>query len=165
MRRTGRAGAFLAAAALLLGANGCGGDDGEEAGPLSWARAPLVFAPQTLPRDRVLSGRLRNDSLERVDLRAQDLKLVDRHGRPVKGSITFLSGFVHGLYPPTREPSRLPDSELLRTGRIARILPGKAAPITASWRTRPGRARPTRIDYGRGSLPVPEGVHGIPPDG
>jgi hypothetical protein len=147
----------VAAALMLLGATGCDGDHGNGDGPLSWAQTPRVFTPQTLPQDRVLSGRIRNDSLERVDLRAQDLKLVDRRGRRVAGSITFLAGFVHGLYPPTREPSRLPDSELLRTGRIARILPGKAAPITASWRTRTGRERPSRIDYGRGSLPVPAG--------
>jgi hypothetical protein len=145
----------VAAALMLLGATGCDGDDGSGDGPLSWGQAPRVFTPQVLPQDRVLSGRIRNDSLERVDLRAQDLKLVDRRGRRVAGSITFLAGFVHGLYPPTREPPRLPDSELLRTGRIARILPGKAAPITASWRMRPGRERPTRIDYGRGVLPVP----------
>ena len=145
------------AAALVLVPAGCGGDDGDGAGPLSWERTPRVFAPERLPRDRVLRGRLRNDSLERVDLRAQDLKLLDRDGRSVGGSVTFLSGFVHGLYPPTREPSRLPDSELLRTGRIARILPDKLVPITVSWRTQPGREQPTRIDYGRGSLPVPAG--------
>jgi hypothetical protein len=158
VRRAGRAGALAAVGALmLLGAAACGGDDGNGDGPLRWAGTPRVFTPQTLPRDRVLSGRIRNDSLERVDLRAQDLKLVDRRGRRIAASITFLAGFVHGLYPPTREPRRLPDSELLRTGRIARILPGKLAPITASWRTRPGRGRPSRIDYGRGSLPVPTG--------
>jgi hypothetical protein len=142
---------------MLLCATGCGGDDSKGDGPLSWAQTPQVFTPQALPRDRVLSGRVRNDSLERVDLRVEDVKLVDREGRPVAGSIRFLAGFVHGVYPPTREPRRLPDSELLRTGQIARILPGKLAPLTASWRTQPGRERPVRIDYGRGSLPVPAG--------
>ena len=142
MRCTRRAGAIAATlTALLLGAIGCGGDDnGEGVGPLSWERTPRVFVPKGLPSDRVT---------------AKDVKLVDDRGRRVAASITFLSGFVHGLYPPTREPSRLPDTELLRTGRIARILPGKLAPITVSWRTRPGVARPTRLDYGRGFLLVP----------
>ena len=142
-------------AAMLLGVVGCGGGDGQGAGPLKWQRTPRVFAPKTLPNDRVLSGRIRNDSLRRVDLAVQDIKLVDARGRRVAASVTFLAGFVHGLYPPTREPTKLPDSELLRTGRIARILPGKQAPITVAWRTRAGQERPTRLDYGRGVLPVP----------
>ena len=144
-------------AAMLLGAGACGGGDNGGAGPLKWERTPRVFAPKTLPTDRVMSGRIRNDSLRRVDLAVRDIKMVDGRGRRVAASVTFLSGFVHGLYPPTREPDRLPDSELLRTGRIARILPGKQAPITVSWRTRAGQERPTRLDYGRGVLPVPAG--------
>jgi hypothetical protein len=154
-----RAGAIAATlTAVLVGAPGCGGDDDRgAAGPLSWKRAPRVFVPERLPSDRVMSGRIRNDSLERVDLTAEDVKLLDDHGHRVVASVTFLAGFVHGLYPPTREPGRLPDAELLRTGRIARILPGKLAPITVSWRTRPGQERATRLDYGRGFLPVPPG--------
>ena len=142
---------------MLFGAAGCGGDDDQGGvGPLRWERAPRVFAPKDLPSDRVMSGRIKNDSLKRVDLAVQDVKLLDDRGRRVAASITFLAGFVHGLYPPTREPSRLPDAELLRTGRIARILPGKLAPVTVSWRTRPDQARPTRLDYSGGFLPVPE---------
>jgi hypothetical protein len=141
---------------MLVGALGCGGDDDQGGvGPLEWERAPHVFVPKGLPGDRVMSGRIKNESLKRVDLAVQDVKLLDDHGRRVAASVTFLSGFVHGLYPPTREPSTLPDAELLRTGRIARILPGKLAPITASWRTRPGQERPSRLDYGSGFLAIP----------
>ena len=158
MRRTRRAGAIAATVTALLAAAGCGGDDDQGGvGPLQWERGPRVFAPKGLPSDRVMSGRVRNDSLKRVDLSAQDVRLLDDRGRRVAGSVTFLAGFVHGLYPPTREPSRLPDAELLRTGRIARILPGKLAPITVAWRARPGQPRPTRLDYSGGFLPVPQG--------
>ena len=142
---------------MLLGAVACGGGENGGAGPLAWQSAPRVFAPKTLPDDRVMSGRIRNDSLHRVDLAVKDIRMVDERGRRVAASVTFLAGFVHGLYPPTREPDTLPDAELLRTGRIARILPGKQAPITVSWRAQPGQQRPTRLDYGRGVLPVPGG--------
>jgi len=142
------------AAGVLAAAVGCGGGGGD-AGPLRWKGKPRVFEPKGLPRDRVLSGRVSNESLRRVDLSAGDLALRDEQGRRVPGSATFLYAFVHGLYPPTREPKRLPDAELLRTGRIARILPGKSVPLTVSWRGQPDRGRPVRLDYGRGSLEIP----------
>jgi hypothetical protein len=141
------------AAGLLLG--GCGGGGGGDAGPLTWHGKPRLFAPKDLPRDRVLTGRVTNRSLRRVDLTVGDLRLRDEDGHRVAGSATFLYAFVHGLWPPTRQPKQLPDAELLRTGRIARILPGKSAPITVSWRTGPGQGRPVRLDYGRGSLEIP----------
>ena len=152
----GTAGAVAASVAALLVAAGCGGGDNDGSGPLKWEKAPRVFAPETLPNDRVMSGRIRNDSLHRVDLTVQDVKLVDGSGHRVAASVTFLAGFVHGLYPPTRQPKRLPDSELLRTGRTALIRPGKRAPITVAWRTRGGET-PARLDYGTGSLPIPSG--------
>jgi hypothetical protein len=147
--------AATALVAVLIGIASCGGDDSGDAGPLTWQARPRLFAPEGLPSDRVLNGRVRNESLRRVDLRAEELKLLDEGGRRVAGSAIFRYGFVHGLYPPTREPSKVPDAELLRTGRIARILPGRSVPLTISWRTRAGDGRPVRIDYGRGALDIP----------
>ena len=153
-----RSGAVVACAAtLLLGAAGCGDSGSGGVGPLKWEGKPQVYVPKTLPNDRVMSARIRNDSLHRVDLTVKDIKLMDDDGKRVAASVTFLNGYIHGLYPPTRQPKRVPDSELLRTGRIARILPGKRSPITVSWRTRGGQATPTRLDYGSGSLPLPKG--------
>jgi hypothetical protein len=143
-------------AALLGGSVGCGREGGD-VGELKWEGRPLLFTPKGLSDDRILSGRLRNDSLRRVDLEARQLTLVDRVGHRIRTNAVFLTGFVHGLYPPTRERGRVPDSELLRTGRIARILPEKSAPVTVSWRSRGGQPPPVRLDYPGGFLPVPEG--------
>jgi hypothetical protein len=100
---------------------------------------------------------VQNRSLEPLELSAQrDLRLVDRDGDRVPGSAIFLEGFAHGLYPSTRPPpGGVPEAELRRIGRKARIEPGKSAPLTVSWRQRPGSDPPVRINYGRGSLPVP----------
>jgi hypothetical protein len=100
-------------------------------------------------------GRVRNDSLRRVNLAAKDLRLVADDGSTVEGSAVFLDTFLHGLYPPTREPRDVSESELRRTGRLARIEPGKSVPLTVSWRLREGADRPVRIEYGGGSLPLP----------
>jgi len=134
----------------------CGGAGGD-VGQLKWQGRPLLFTPRGLPKDRILSGHLRNDSLRRVDLEARQLTLVDKAGRRTRANAIFLTGFVHGLYPPTREPGRVPDSELIRTGRLARILPEKSAPLTVSWRSRGGQPSPVRLEYPGGSLPVPGG--------
>ena len=143
-------------AGLLGGSAGCGGG-GEDAGELRWQGRPLVFRAEGLPGDRILSGRLRNESLRRLDLEARELTLVDSDGHRLRTNALFLTGFVHGLYPPTREPGKVPDSELLRTGRIARILPGKSTPVTVSWRIPAGQRRPVRLEYPGGTLPVPRG--------
>lgn len=133
---------------------GDGTDGGGEPGPLAWRAEPRVVVPERLPSDRILTGRVRNDSLERVRIRAGDVAPVDAEGREVQGTATFAESFLHGLHPPTREPPRLPESELRRTGRLAVIEPGRTARLTVSWRIEGGR-RPVRVDYGQGSLPIP----------
>jgi hypothetical protein len=146
-------GAVLLIGAVLLTGCGGGGDGGSDG--LRWATDPRIFTPENLPRDRILSGRVRNDSLRRVELTAKALTLRDADGRRVEGTAVFLAGFGRGLYPPTREPDPLPESELLRTGRKARIDPGKAVPVTISWRVPPSGEKPVRVDHGGGSLPIP----------
>ena len=138
-----RAGAALALA-------GCGSGE-EAAGALEWAEEPRVFSRGD---ERVLSGQLRNASLEPVEVTVTDVAIIDGDGDDVAGSAIFLEGFVHGLYPPTREPERLPEGELKRTGRLAKLAPGESAPFTAAWRA-PSGAPAERIDYGAGSLPIP----------
>jgi hypothetical protein len=148
----------LAAIGLAVVA-GCGGDDDgrERAGVLKWQAEPLLVQPSTLPNDRILTGKLRNDGRDRADLTASDLRLTDKDGERVPGSAAFLQGFAHGLYPPTREPEgRPPQWEQLRLGRIARVLPGKTVPLTISWRQPAGTEPPVRIEWGRGSLPIPD---------
>ena len=143
--------AFAAAAVA-----GCGGGDRGGEGDLVWDKKPRVYRPPNLPDDRVLQGRVRNDSLKPVDLAARELTVEDENGDELKSAATFLQNFARGLYPPTREPDPVPEDELLRTGRKARIAPGKSVPVTVSWRVTNGRVA-ARIRYEGGSLPLPDG--------
>lgn len=147
----------MATALTALAAAGCG-DDEPPRDPLAWARAPVVERSPTLPDDRVMSARVRNTSGEPVELRADDVAVLDGGGRPLRSSAAFLSGFVYSHVPYNRGrdelPSALPRREQERLGRVVRIDAGGEAPLTVSWRG--GGA--ARVDYGRGSLPVPRRV-------
>jgi hypothetical protein len=152
----GRAAVVLGAALAAALPLGCGGGDHAGAGDLVWDKRPQVYRQPTLPRDRVLVGTVRNDSLRRVRLVAEDLRAVDRDGNTLRGNATFVRGYIHPLYPPTRPPEGgIPESELERTGRQMRLDPGKTAPVSVAWRVSPGGKPPVRIDYGSGWLPIP----------
>jgi hypothetical protein len=146
-------GVALAAVAPLA----CGGDDdGGGTGDLVWVGEPRIVRQQTLPRDRVLVGFVRNDSLRRITIEAKDVHAVDEDGKALRGQATFIRSYVHPLYPPTRPPpGGLPDSERLRLGQIARLEPGKKTHLSVAWRLRPGGKPPVRVEYGFGSLPIP----------
>jgi hypothetical protein len=151
------AGAVLIIVAIAGLAFSGGGARDEGAGDLAWGRSPRVFTPERLPQDRVLSARLRNESLRRIRLTVDDLRLEDANGRTVDASAVFLDSFVHGLYPPTRQPAQVSESELRRTGRVAVIAPGESVPLTVAWRREGSVGAPVRLHYGRGYLPVPRG--------
>lgn len=144
---------IVVAITALVMSDGGAGDEG--AGDLAWARSPRVFTPESLPQDRVLSATLRNDSLRRIRLTVDDLRMEDANGQTVESTAVFLDSFVHGLYPPTRQPAQVSESELRRTGRLAVIAPGDSVPLTVAWRREGGVDAPVRLDYGRGYLPVP----------
>jgi hypothetical protein len=149
--------ARVALALVALGAGGCGGDEREPAGALRWQKDPVVVKPARLPNDRIVFGILRNEGRDRADLVAKDLKLLTADGKRVPASAAFVQGFRHGLYPPTRLPGgRLPISEQLRMGVIARVVPGKTVPLTISWRQPAGGEPPVRIEWAKGSIPVPD---------
>ena len=152
--------ALVLGAAIVLGAAspiGCGGDEDGGSGDLVWAKRPQVYRQPTLPRDRVLVGAVRNDSLRRVEVDAADVRAVDGDGNALRANATFVRGYIHPLYPPTRPPEGgLPESELERTGRRVRLEPGKAAPLSVSWRVPPGEKAPVRIEYGVGWLSIPD---------
>ena len=145
-------------ALLALGAAGCGGgDDRDPAGALRWEKEPVLVEPARLPNDRIVFGMLRNDGRDRADLVAKDLKLLTPGGKRVPASAAFVESFLHGLYPPTRLPGgRVPISEQLRMGIIARVLPGKTVPLTISWRQPAGSDPPVRIEWAKGSIPIPD---------
>lgn len=155
-----RALAALSLAALPILAAACGGDDGDAGGgaaapALVWESPPELVSSPTLPDDRILTGRVENDSLRPVEVDAEDVRLVDGDGDRVDGEAIFLAGFGHALLPPEREPEEVPEFERRRTGRSARLEPGDAVPLTVSWRRADGDGAPVRIDYGSGSLPLP----------
>lgn len=135
---------------------GCGDDDESGVGELVWEKRPEVYRQPTLPRDRVLVGTVRNDSLRRMSLAAEDVRAVDGEGKALRGNATFVRGYLHPLYPPTRPPEGgLPEAELERLGRLVRLEPGKTTRLSVAWRVPPGGDAPARIDYGSGWLPVP----------
>jgi hypothetical protein len=145
--------AAIAAAALPVA---CGDGDGLEGGDLAWVREPKVFREPDLPRDRVLVGTVRNDSLRRLKIVAGDVRAVDEDGTALRGNATFIKGYIHALYPPTRPPpGGLPESELERLGKAVRLDPGGTAPLSIAWRVPRGAKGPVRIDYGAGFLPIP----------
>ena len=144
---------LLAALAGLAG--GCGDSGGGGQGQLDWIDTPSVIVPPALKSDRILRGDVRNDSGDAVRLEASKVRVYDARGRRLKASATFAAGYLHSLYPPTRGPKTLPDKELERLGRIAKVEAGDTAQITVSWREGPNGVAAARIDYGSGSLRVP----------
>jgi hypothetical protein len=144
---------------IAVAGGGCGGGSkadvgaGAGSGPLRWAAAPELFTPQTLPGDRILTGRLRNQSVRRVRVNLGDVTVLSRSGDPVQAQPIFLQNFGKSLWPPGRGPDVMPDTELLRTGRLAFLRPGEEVPLTVAWHASAGR--PAAVDYGEGLVPVP----------
>jgi hypothetical protein len=145
-----RLGSLAAALALALAPAGCGAG-GAGSGPLAWAEPPLVFTPETMPGDRILTGRLRNEGMRRVRVDLPDLRIRDADGDPIAAQPVFLQTFGKSLWSPGRGPRQLPETELLRTGRIAWLEPGETVPFTLAWRA---PAKPARIEYDGGWVPV-----------
>jgi hypothetical protein len=118
-----------------------------------------VLVPETLPRDRILRGEVKNDSLRKVTIEVDDLRLLDGEGERIDANATFIPGYAHSLYPynrgPGSGPGRYPEEERRRLGQLVELQPGKSAPLTVSWRQARGSPAPVRLDYGRGTLPVP----------
>jgi hypothetical protein len=145
------AGALACLAAFGLAA--CGGGSGRT-GSLAWSDgAPSAYRPADLPRDHVVGGTVRNDSLRQLQVLASDVRLRDARGHVVPGVARFTFTPGHGLYPPTRIAS-IPFAEQLRMGMRVRLNPGDEVPLMVAWRDRPGTAEPVGVDYGQGTLPI-----------
>ena len=150
-----RAVALLVLAALgvavFLGLSSLGGP--ERTGPLAWSGHAEVFTHPTLPGDRVLTAKLRNDGLHPLRVDIGDVRLLDSSGKEVASTPVFLETFGKSLWAAGRGPQQVPDTELLRTGRIALLKPGQEVPLTIAWHDADGD--PVRVDYKRGSLGLP----------
>ena len=153
LRRRFTAAAVAAALAGLLftALSSFGGAD--RIGPLAWSGDGEVFTHPTLPGDRVLSAKLRNDGIHPLRVDIADVRLMDGDGRPVESTPVFLETFGKSLWAAGRGPAQVPDTELQRTGRIAVLEPGEEVPLTIAWHAKDGD--PVRVDYGRGSLALP----------
>jgi hypothetical protein len=138
-------------AALFIVLTAFGGAD--RSGPLEWTGDAEVFTHPTLPGDRVLTAKLRNDGLQAIRLDLADVRLVDSDGEAVAATPVFLQAFGKSLWAGGRGPEQVPDSELQRTGRIALLAPGEEVPLTVAWHAKDGD--PERVDYGQGSLSLP----------
>jgi hypothetical protein len=141
--------AVLVAAAALFA--GCG--DEEHSGALAWSGEATVFAHPTLPDDRMLTGRVRNQGLRRVRVDVADVRMLAADGSRVPATPVFLQTFGKSLWSPGRGPEQMPDTELRRTGRIAFLKPGEEVPLTVAWHAADGA--PVRVEWGGGSLRVP----------
>ncbi len=137
--------------AVFLGLSSLGGSD--RVGPLEWSGKSDVFTHPTLPGDRVLTAKLRNDGLHPLRVDIGEVRLLTADGREVASTPVFLQAFGKSLWAAGRGPEQVPDTELLRTGRIALLKPGEEVPLTVAWHAADGD--PARVDYGRGSLALP----------
>lgn len=145
------------AAVAVLAAAGCGGGSGDAPkSGLAWDGTPKVFRSKNLPHDRVVIAKVKNAGSETLHLVARDLKVRDADGHVLMTSAAFAVDFAHGLFGALQQPKRLPPAELIRLGKVAYIPAGATVPFYAAWRLAPGSREPVTIDYGRGTLAVPE---------
>ena len=143
----------LAAGVLLAG---CGGGDKKD-GQLSWVGKPNVFKARSLPNDRVVIARVKNTGDKTLHLVGAKLVVRDADGRKLDATAAFNTTFAHGLYGALQQPAGGPPAaELARLGKAIYLPAGGSVPFYAAWRLKPGTKEPVRIDYGTGSLAVPE---------
>ena len=145
-----------AAALAVVALAGCGGS-GDPTGPLAWKGEPDLFISKARASDRVLLGTVRNVGVrDELALDASRLTVKDADGRDVEAYGQYIGAYAHGLYGAYQRPSRLPEDEARRLGLRIKLKPGTSAPLYVAFRTRPGLKPPFRVEYGKGSLPVPE---------
>ena len=121
---------------------------------LQWKAKPTVILVPSLPRDRILTGELRNASLRPVDLDTERVAILDAKGHRLRSTAKFTQHFSHGLYPWSWHV-RGGKSERTRIGKIATIKPGQAVPLTLSWRVPEGGSEPVEVRFDGGSLSLP----------
>jgi hypothetical protein len=155
---------WVAATVLLLGGVGAllllGDRDGgatqaaTDTARLQWKEKPNLILVPELPRDRILTGQLRNASLRAVDLDSKRVQILDAKGRSLRATALFSQSFSHGLYPWSMnvEGSKF---ERRRVGKIATIKPGQTVPLTLSWRVPAGGSQPVKVRFDGGTLTLP----------
>ena len=107
-----------------------------------------------LPRDRILTGSVRNASLRAVDLASERVQILDAAGHRLRATALFSQHFSHGLYPWSWHVKGS-KFERDRIGRSATIKPGQDVPLTLSWRVPAGGSEPVEVRFDGGSLSLP----------
>ena len=113
----------------------------------------MILVPE-LPRDRILTGKVRNASLRAVDLESDRVQIRDATGHNLKATARFAQSFSHGLYPWSMHVKGS-KFERRRIGEIATIKPGQAVPLTLSWRVPEGGSQPVEVRFDGGTLTLP----------
>jgi hypothetical protein len=121
---------------------------------LQWKAKPSLILVPELPRDRILTGSIRNASLRAVDLESERVQILDAAGHRLKATALFAQGFSHGLYPWSMHVNGS-KFERRRTGKIATIKPGQDVPLTLSWRVASGGSEPVEVRFDGGRLALP----------
>jgi hypothetical protein len=150
-----RGAAAVAAVAAAAVVAGCGGK-AAPASPLAWQGTPVAYRPVDLPTDRIVLAKVRNDSGKPIRLEAAKVVVHDADGKVLRSSARYIAGYAHGLYGAFQKPDPLPPDELKRMGLVITLAPGKTAPLYVAWRLAPGSKEPARVDYGAGSLALPQ---------
>ena len=121
---------------------------------LQWKAKPSLILVPSMPRDRILSGNVRNASLRPVDLETDRVQILDAAGHRLKATALFAHHFSHGLYPWSMHVKGS-KFERRRIGESATIKPGQAVPLTLSWRVPEGGSQPVEVRFDGGSLDLP----------
>lgn len=150
MRRRIAAAAAIAAVALA----GCG-DEGSDGARVAWQEKPLLVPHPDLPGERLLIGKVRNDSNSELRMDVETVRVLDARDRQVRATVRFNEGAAHALYPPGDGPDESPQEERERLGSAAAVQPGRSTPLVVAWRVKDG-APPARIDFGDAELDVPD---------
>lgn len=110
-------------------------------GGLVWKDTPSVFTPAELPRDKILTGTIRNGAGRPVDLRVDEVDVKDEGGRSLGANVRFVGSFGHGLYGPGGPPAPLQASryDQERLGERLTLAANEDRPITVAWRVPAGR--------------------------
>ena len=145
----------VAGVALALAAVAGCGDGGDDAARASWDGRPIVAPHPELPRDRIATGRVRNDGGEELRLSVAQARVLDADGRPVEATVRFAAGTTHALYPPREAPKENPREQQERLGDAATIAPGESSPLTIAWHAADAGRAPVRVDLGPVDVPLP----------
>jgi hypothetical protein len=139
---------------LLVGERDGATQAATDTAQLQWKSKPSLILVPSMPRDRILTGSVRNASLRAVDLEVARVQIRDAAGRRLKATALFAQHFSHGLYPWSMHVKGS-KFERRRIGRIATIKPGQDVPLTLSWRVAADGTEPVEVRFDGGTLALP----------